>query len=662
MRYNDRLMRDRLLLILALLGLPLAAAEPPYAWPLPFDNGVSSTFMEFRSNHFHVGIDLRTYRQTGFPVLALGDGVVERIKVAVNDTGRSLFLRLSDGRLAVYYHLQSFAPELEEIVRAVQRETGKRYFREYPLPRPWPVRRGQVIAASGDTGAGMAHLHLEVRDADGRYLNPLALLPDRSPDTKPPEMGGVLLRSRAGSLVNGEIGEAYVRLRPQEGGYVPVEPLTIDGPVDWALNGWDVSSGGRPVAPYQIEARFDGQAVYSLRGDSLAWEEHNQLGLTFDMSRSGMGRYFYNLMPQPGHTLNLAGSAAGLAPLRLDPGEHRLRVVLRDRAGQETTADAPFTVISSSAVEPGGVQERDVDGRHLAVRSFVNGQDLMLCLDEWTAPASQVALRVMQGSALQTLAARPKKRGVFFLVRPANAEPLLQLRFQLFRQGTRVEEVQRSQMVAVLQPGSRLDLQLDGCRLSFAENAVNEPRLLLLDRPANLPVPELPMLSGAVSLAPGHFAFMDAVTVSFPQPAAPQPKQVGVFKYNPWNRRWSWVRTSQMAGDGGFFGARILLPGTYALFRDPFPPTISLRRRGGRTLHRLKQLIVRIRDVGMGVDGESVRVAINGQAADCDYDADWQGVRIHRLEALHRGDNRIFVVAADYAGNQAEATLHLRLR
>ena len=37
--------------------------EKKYIWPLAIYDGISSTFQEFRSNHFHAGIDLRTFQQ-----------------------------------------------------------------------------------------------------------------------------------------------------------------------------------------------------------------------------------------------------------------------------------------------------------------------------------------------------------------------------------------------------------------------------------------------------------------------------------------------------------------------------------------------------------------------------------------------------------------------
>ena len=42
---------------------------------------MAGTFGELRSNHFHSGIDIKTKGKEGFPVIAIEDGYVSRVKV-----------------------------------------------------------------------------------------------------------------------------------------------------------------------------------------------------------------------------------------------------------------------------------------------------------------------------------------------------------------------------------------------------------------------------------------------------------------------------------------------------------------------------------------------------------------------------------------------------
>jgi murein DD-endopeptidase MepM/ murein hydrolase activator NlpD len=109
----------------------------------------------------HSGIDLLL--EMGTPVVATGDGVIKR-------TGRSYtYGRYVDiehpaaGYMTRYAHLSKIGDGMRRGVR---------------------VKRGDVVAYSGNSGRSTGpHLHYEVRDLDGRPLNPVQfLVPDMTPD------------------------------------------------------------------------------------------------------------------------------------------------------------------------------------------------------------------------------------------------------------------------------------------------------------------------------------------------------------------------------------------------------------------------------------------------------------------------------------------------
>jgi murein DD-endopeptidase MepM/ murein hydrolase activator NlpD len=45
-----------------------------YAWPTDTGKHLSSNFGEFRDNHFHMGIDIRTGGSIGHPLYSASDG------------------------------------------------------------------------------------------------------------------------------------------------------------------------------------------------------------------------------------------------------------------------------------------------------------------------------------------------------------------------------------------------------------------------------------------------------------------------------------------------------------------------------------------------------------------------------------------------------------
>jgi len=148
--------------ILLLGFLPSVGTAGDLLWPLPDSRELTSGFGEHRSSHFHGGIDVRT-RGEELACVAVDDGWVERIAISPTGYGRTVYLRLPDGRTAVYAHLSRFAPEIESVVRAKQLEDGI-YRVDFPLERgELSFERGETIAWTGSSGVGAAHLHFEFR-------------------------------------------------------------------------------------------------------------------------------------------------------------------------------------------------------------------------------------------------------------------------------------------------------------------------------------------------------------------------------------------------------------------------------------------------------------------------------------------------------------------
>src|SRR6185503_20367867 len=101
---------------------------------------------------FHSGIDVSTHGKTGYPCYAVGSGDVTRIRVSCRGYGKCVYLRLDDGKTAVYAHLSEFAGALADTVRAIQQDRGTVHFdREFPRGA-LRVERGAVIARTGQSG------------------------------------------------------------------------------------------------------------------------------------------------------------------------------------------------------------------------------------------------------------------------------------------------------------------------------------------------------------------------------------------------------------------------------------------------------------------------------------------------------------------------------
>lgn len=146
-----------------------------FASPLEFPISLSGGYGEIRPNHFHAGIDLRTQQTINKRVLSAADGFVWRIRVGGAGYGKVLYIKHPAGYVTVHAHLTSFAPEIEKWVRMYQYENKTFEFDLKPDTFLFPVKKGELIAYSGNTGSsGGPHVHYEVRDKNGEIaMNPL---------------------------------------------------------------------------------------------------------------------------------------------------------------------------------------------------------------------------------------------------------------------------------------------------------------------------------------------------------------------------------------------------------------------------------------------------------------------------------------------------------
>ena len=660
-------MRCGVILVFLTAGGCLSAQDGgvPFAWPLAIDDGVSSTFQEFRANHFHAGIDLRTMKRTGFPVLAIADGTVERLTVTRRGYGRSLLLRHASGFSSLYAHLDRFRPDLEAVVARLRSAAGKKYFGDHTPAGPVAVRRGEVIAFSGESGAGFPHLHLEIRNAAGRAVNPLKVIGNLPPDSRAPLLKGVLLRSRAGTLINGDCGEFYFRLRRDGAAFTPAEPLRINGPCDVVLHAVDLSGVAHVVAPYCLEASLDGRPVFAIAFDRLSRDDNNQLGMLYDMAFSLPSTYFFNLCSQEGFALENSRLRLADELQRLEPGAHELRVQVGDAQGNFSQAVLPL--YRDAQDEPRSFQRRiapiDTGGGWMQRAEFsvhANRGHVMVKAEDFPTPAAQLKLRVIQGKQERVMAAREYKRGLFFCFQPLNHEPSLQLRFELSVDGRVVEARQKVVRLAWLKNRMAQAVHLGAFTAEFGATTVREPTVLLLEEVAL--VPDLPLLGTAVRTQPGHFAFLDEVRFKFRLPAGTERiGQLGIFRYRPAKRSWIYVPTLHDRGQGAV-SCRVLNAGTFALLRDAIPPAVSLQRPDSRVSSELRRLVVRISDKGKGVDDESLTVRLNGRMLDAEFDPDWGHVLITDPENLKSGRNELRVQVADLGGNRSDQVLAFDLQ
>ena len=341
----------------ALLALILCAAGPAHAgacrWPLNEPRKLSSSFGEYRDGHYHAGVDLRTFGRIGLPCLAPDSCEAVRLRVSPIGYGKALYVRLGDGRTAVYAHLNGFSRELDSLSYRWRLERGKNSCDFEIGSGAFRFAPGETVAYTGATGSPYPHLHFEMRDAGGRPFNPLAGLYE-VPDACPPIISAIeVVPLSWGSVVDGSPVPLTKRFRlSKDSRFVLDDTLRLDGLFGFGVSMYDKQArGSYRMGPYSVELRIDAETVYRVRNRSFDYSSFGDIALEYeDRGGAAAGRYFTlyrksgNTMPDregSGIVTNGAGRAGAVV---LPSGPHRGEIVVRDAAGNEARGSFRFVL------------------------------------------------------------------------------------------------------------------------------------------------------------------------------------------------------------------------------------------------------------------------------------------------------------------------------
>ncbi len=211
----------------------------------PIKPGVSNTLAgsmgELRSSHFHTGIDIRTGGQEGLDVLSADDGYIFRISVNPRGYGNAIYIKHPNGHTTVYAHLKSFRKDIAEYVRKEQYSKKKFKLNIFPDGSTFKVKRGDIIALSGNSGSsGGPHLHFDVRNRNQDLLNPLHYGFSEITDIRPPLAKNLaLVTSTINSRVNGEFGRIEIPFAYEKSNYFITDTINATGKIGLELYAYD---------------------------------------------------------------------------------------------------------------------------------------------------------------------------------------------------------------------------------------------------------------------------------------------------------------------------------------------------------------------------------------------------------------------------------------
>ncbi|MGA7160419.1 MAG: M23 family metallopeptidase [Bacteroidota bacterium] len=331
-----------------------------YIWPINARPKITSSFAEFRSSHFHAGIDIGTGDKTGVDVFASRDGYVSRVEVSPYGYGRYLVLRHADGFYTTYAHLSAFKDKLERAVRAEQLKQGKFSIEMKFQPEEYPVRKGEVVAFSGESGTGDAHLHFEIRDENFNPVNPL-LFPKirRYTDTEPPVIRRLAVTPMdENSFVDYQFSTKMYRVHTRSASsYAVPEIIRATGSLGFSVDAADrVNNTRYRSSVYAFEFQVDGTTIFTSQRNRFPEDETRQVGVDFDWAlwKERKGR-FQKLYVDEGNTLpfyNRRNQFDGVVALKnFSEGLHHFKIIASDYSGNSSELTGTFVLNHPPTVE-----------------------------------------------------------------------------------------------------------------------------------------------------------------------------------------------------------------------------------------------------------------------------------------------------------------------
>ena len=165
-----------LLFCLLSILFKLNSQEYNLSSPIDLPLNLSGTFGEFRSSHFHYGLDITTNKKSGYKIYSIDSGNIIRIRVSTSGYGKALYIEHSNGLTSVYAHLKEFSPKIQNYIKRQQYLNKSYNIQKFFNEGDFVVDKGELIGYSGNTGGSSGpHLHFEIRDSKSQNpINPLS--------------------------------------------------------------------------------------------------------------------------------------------------------------------------------------------------------------------------------------------------------------------------------------------------------------------------------------------------------------------------------------------------------------------------------------------------------------------------------------------------------
>lgn len=306
-----------------------------FSWPVSgVPVAIAANFGELRPNHFHMGLDCKTNQKENQLVVAAADGYIAKVSIEPYGFGRAIYINHPNGLTTLYAHLNNFNPALEKYVTEQQyAQKSWRISLSLP-PNLFPVKRGQFIGYSGNTGGSQGpHTHFEIRDTKtDKILNPLLFgLPIT--DKIAPDILKLAMYDRC--LSTYEQSPQFFTVKKVNGVYTTSPSLIITNTdkVSFAITAYDKYTGStNKNGIYQSIIYDNEKPLVGFQMDSISYDETLYLNAHIDYKmRINGGGYVQHLSKLPGNKSVIYKEINGDGVINIeDDSIHHIKIEVRD--------------------------------------------------------------------------------------------------------------------------------------------------------------------------------------------------------------------------------------------------------------------------------------------------------------------------------------------
>ncbi len=673
-----------------------------FLWPTDASNELTSTFAEYRSTHYHYGIDIKTWNQTGYKVFASEDGYISRIRVGPTGYGKAIYITHKGGYLTVYGHLDGFSGKVKDFVSKSHYKQKKNELNLQLNPKDLKVTRGELIAFTGETGVGTPHLHWEIRDPFENEINPLLLQKIPFVDKTKPVITKLAIKPmNFGSTVNGiSDTKIYSELNFQDDSMILPEIPVLQGKFGFLLDGYDLSDGGfNKFGFHKIELLVDKNPVYKIEYVDFPIPDAIYILVERDTELQSIGKGRFTRLyqdeknPLPFYTFSdeLRGQISNLSN-----GRHTADIIVHDITGNKKLLSFQFDYVNEIKKESQVFAQIDytpvrskyslntennsipktqisnlpdlnkfnffykyskaIPAEKLtaveSVESSILDNYLKISVNSENIANTEFMISVTNGNGNLTPAnIVSDENSIHFLysIQPDQTAAGFQI---CINEGDSVLWIENIPFTFADQNRICTVRQKSGAQLIISRETFFDDEWINIEESRN----EVNLLDYQIKIGPQFIPVRNSFSIKFPIPSSvSEPNKLGIFQSNRNKMSFAGKQISD-----GFISANSKSMGTYVLAVDTIPPVLE-RNSKDHLQEMPKKLKFWAEDKLSGIDSKSIVVSVDGTWNLAEYDPENDLILVPTERFSKRKNVSLVISVADQLSNKSTLQFNLKI-